>query len=160
MERALRAEAASEVPCGECTACCTSSQFVHIDADETETLARIPNALVFPAPRSTDGTVVLGYDQHGKCPMLIDDACSIYPHRPRACRTYDCRVFVATGIDLEEDNQSAIAARARRWRFDVVDDTDRVAYDALRAAATLVRDRRDLTSTQRAVFAVRQYGKR
>ena len=25
--------------------------------------------------------------------MLVDDACSIYEHRPRACRTYDCRIF-------------------------------------------------------------------
>ena len=33
-----------------CTACCTSSQFVHIEPDETDTLAHIPAALRFPAP--------------------------------------------------------------------------------------------------------------
>ena len=27
--------------------------------------------------------------------MLAEDGCSIYAHRPRACRTYDCRVFPA-----------------------------------------------------------------
>ena len=47
-------DAASEmqVPCGACTACCTSSQFVHIEPDETETLARGPRK----AGRSTDGS--------------------------------------------------------------------------------------------------------
>jgi hypothetical protein len=25
--------------------------------------------------------------------MLVDDRCSIYEDRPRACRTYDCRIL-------------------------------------------------------------------
>ena len=70
MERALRGEQASDVPCDGCTACCTSSQFVHIGPDETDTLAHIPAALLFPAPRLPDGHVLLGYDEHGHCPML------------------------------------------------------------------------------------------
>ena len=39
MRAALRGERASAVPCGECTACCTSSQFVHIGPEECDTLA-------------------------------------------------------------------------------------------------------------------------
>lgn len=93
MGRALRGEAASEVPCDGCTACCRSSQFVHIEPDETDTLARIPEELLFPASRLPAGNKLMGYDEHGRCPMLVDDRCSIYEHRPRACRTYDCRVF-------------------------------------------------------------------
>jgi Fe-S-cluster containining protein len=34
--------------------------------------------------------------------MLIDNRCSIYPHRPRTCGTYDCRVFPAAGLDNDE----------------------------------------------------------
>jgi Fe-S-cluster containining protein len=117
------------VPCGACTACCTSSQFVHIAPDETDTLARVPPALRFPAPGLPKGHVVLGYDEHGCCPMLVDGACSIYEHRPRTCRVYDCRVFAATGVT--PDGQPAIAARVVRWRFDV-DDAAR--WDAVRAA--------------------------
>jgi hypothetical protein len=98
MQRALRSERGSEVPCGGCTACCTSSPFVHIGPDEVETLARIPSELLFPAPRMPVGHVLLGYDDHGRCPMLTDDRCSIYENRPRTCRTYDCRVFPATGL--------------------------------------------------------------
>ena len=97
MLAALRGESDADVPCNGCTACCTSSQFVHIMSDETDTLAHIPPELVFRAPGLPIGNVVLGHDENGHCPMLIDGACSIYEHRPRACRTYDCRIFAATG---------------------------------------------------------------
>ena len=127
-------DAASEmqVPCGACTACCTSSQFVHIEPDETETLARMPAALRFPAPGLPKGHVVLGYDERGHCPMLVDGACSIYEHRPRTCRTYDCRVFAVTGV--EPEGQPAIAARVREWRFEI-DDREAVGRAARRGAA-------------------------
>lgn len=91
------------MPCGDCTACCTSSQFIHIAPDETETLGHIPDELLFDAPGFPAGHVVLGYDENGHCPMLVDGACSIYAHRPRTCRTYDCRIFPATGIDLGDE---------------------------------------------------------
>ena len=152
MERALRGEADADVPCGGCTACCTSSQFVHIGPEETATLARIPAALRFPAPGLPKGHVVLGYDQRGHCPMLVDGACSIYEDRPRTCRTYDCRVFAAAGIDADKP---AIAERVRRWRFDVATDADHTLLDAVRAAAAFV-DERD--ATQRAVRAVERHG--
>ena len=105
MQRALRGEQDSDVPCDGCTACCTSSQFVHIGPDETETLAHIPAELLFPAPRLPAGNVLLGYDENGHCPMLIDGECSIYEHRPRTCRTYDCRVFPAAGVELDDDDK-------------------------------------------------------
>jgi hypothetical protein len=151
MQRALRGEADARVPCDGCTACCTSSQFVHIDPDETETLARIPAALRFPAPGLPKGHVVLGYDERGHCPMLVDGACSIYAHRPRTCRTYDCRVFAAAGIDADKP---AIAQRARRWQFDVSTEADRVLGDALRAAAAFGSEG---DATRRAVRAVEQH---
>src|SRR5690349_2465179 len=99
MQRALRGETDADVPCAGCTACCRSSQFVHIGPDETDTLAHIPRELLFPAPRQPEGNVVLGYDANGCCPMLTEAGCSIYEHRPRACRMYDCRVFAAAGVD-------------------------------------------------------------
>ena len=57
MRAALRGERDSDVPCNGCTACCTSSQFVHIGPDETDTLAHIPAELLFPAPRLPRGHV-------------------------------------------------------------------------------------------------------
>jgi len=139
MVAAIAGERGSDVPCGECTACCTSSQFVHIGPDEADTLAHIDPRLLFPAPLLPAGHVVMGYDERGRCPMLIDDVCSIYEHRPRTCRTYDCRVFPAAGI--EPDDKPLIADRARRWEFVYADDDARALHDAVRAAGQMVRDR-------------------
>jgi Fe-S-cluster containining protein len=137
------------VPCGACTACCTSSQFVHIEPDERETLARIPVGLRFPAPGLPEGHVVLGYDEHGQCPMLVDGACSIYEHRPRTCRTYDCRVFAATGVEPDA-SQPDVAARVHEWRFDV---DDQASWNAVRAAVPI--DGRPLVRALHALSASR-----
>jgi uncharacterized protein len=158
MRAALRGEQESDVPCGTCTACCTSSQFVHIAPDETDTLAHIPRELLFPAPRAPRGHVVMGYDERGHCPMLADGGCSIYAHRPRTCRTYDCRVFAATGVevDADDDTKVAIGLRSRRWRFSFRTGEDRAAYETTRAAAASLREREDAppNATGRAVLAI------
>ena len=166
MWSALRGERGSDVPCNGCTACCTSSQFVHIGPDEAETLAHIPAELLFPAPGLPAGNVLLGYDENGHCPMLIDDKCSIYEHRPRTCRTYDCRVFPAAGVEIDDDHQLAIARRVRRWRFDFPAEVDQIEQAAVRAAARFVCDHERLlpegvaptNATEHAVLAVELHG--
>ncbi len=55
---ALLEEDGADVPCGECSACCTTSHFVHVRPEETQTLARIPRELLFPAPGLPDGNVL------------------------------------------------------------------------------------------------------
>jgi Fe-S-cluster containining protein len=160
MARALDGAADSDVPCDGCTACCTSAQFVHIEPDEHATLARISSALLFPAPGLPAGHVVMGYDERGHCPMLVDGQCSIYDARPRTCRTYDCRIFTATGIAVDDDRQHEIAARTRRWQFDYPTERDEVEQAALLAAARDVRARTDgrpaeASAAQQAVQAVR-----
>ncbi len=141
MRGALRGENGTDVPCGTCTACCTSSQFVHIEPDETETLARIPSELLFPAPGlPPGGHVLLGYDERGHCPMLIDDRCSIYSHRPRTCRTYDCRIFPAADVAVDEDDKPLIARQAQRWRFSHPTPAARTKHEAVARAARFLRE--------------------
>jgi len=160
--RALRVRADAVVPCGSCTACCTSSQFVHITPEETDTLAHIPKALRFPAPGLPKGHVLLPYDEHGRCPMLVDGACSIYEHRPRTCRTYDCRIFTATGTSPDEPTKAEIASRVDRWRFTVGTVEEQRVLDAMHAAAAYLRAHPELlreagipdNATQLAVTAV------
>lgn len=142
---ALHGERDADVACGECDACCRSSQFVHIAPDETDALAHIPAELLFPAPRAPRGHVLMGYDERGRCPMLTDHGCSIYAHRPRTCRTYDCRVFAATEVAPDADGDATkadIARRARRWRFDHPAPDDRARHDASVAAARYLVERR------------------
>lgn len=162
---ALHGERDADVPCGECDACCRSSQFVHIAPDEADALAHIPAELLFPAPRAPRGHVLMGYDARGRCPMLTDTGCSIYAHRPRTCRTYDCRVFAATDVSPDDDGDATkadIARRARRWRFEHPAADDRARHDASITAARYLVDRRDAlpegivppVPTQLAVLAV------
>jgi Fe-S-cluster containining protein len=154
--RAIDGDQDSEVACGTCVACCASSQFVHIGPDETATLARIPRRLLFPAPLMPEGHVLLPHDARGHCPMLVGGRCSIYEDRPRTCRTYDCRVFAATGI---EPDDGLIAERAARWRFTYASDAERGRHEALRTTAVAIRERTDgVNATERAVRALEAAG--
>jgi len=134
---------------------------VHIDPDETEALAHIPSELLFAAPGTPIGYFLLGYDERGRCPMLTDGRCSIYKHRPRTCRTYDCRVFPATGLKIEGHDKALNAEQTRRWRFDYPGELDRNERDAVRAAAEFLQHEEVLpegtsatSATQLAVLAV------
>ena len=158
-------DSGADVPCGECNACCRSSYFIHIRPEETETLSRIPGELLFPAPGLPKDTVLLGYDEKGRCPMLIDGKCSIYEHRPLTCRSYDCRVFSAAGIAPGEDDKALIAERVRRWKFSYLTESERKQHSAVQAAATFLRERAECfpagvvprNSTQVAIFAIKVY---
>jgi Fe-S-cluster containining protein len=162
IQGAIRGEHGSNVPCGNCTACCTSSQFIYIEPGETETLAHIPAELLFPAPRMPKGHVLLGYDERGHCPMLVDNKCSIYEYRPKTCRTYDCRIFPAAGVDINEEEKSLIAQHVRRWKFNFPEQSDRIQQQAVQAAATYLDEHKGLlphdvapmTSTQLAILAI------
>jgi Fe-S-cluster containining protein len=154
LRAALRGDGDTQVPCGECTACCTASQFVHVAPDEAEALAHIPRALLFPAPGAPAGYLVMGYDEQGRCPMLGPGGCTIYPHRPRTCRTYDCRVFAAAGTTPSGPAAAGIAARVASWRFDLTDDADHAELARIRAAAARIADHRDLPDIARALAAI------
>ena len=162
MRGAISGENSSDVPCDGCTACCTSAQFIHIGPEEADALGHIPAELLFPAPRLPRGHVLMGYDERGHCPMLIDNRCSIYEHRPRTCRTYDCRIFPAAGLDPGDD-KAEIAARARRWQFSFETGAGRAELEAVRAAARFLTDHLDVlpgggvaaaSTTQLAVAAI------
>lgn len=113
--RALTGDADMDVPCGDCVACCTSSQFVLVEPTDEAARSAIPAELLVRAPGLPDGHLLLGFDRRGHCPMLVDGACSIYQARPRTCRTYDCRVFTASGV--RPDDQPDIAAAAARFEL-------------------------------------------
>ncbi len=138
LQGALRSERSSEVACGDCTACCTSGQFIHVAPDETDALAHIPSKLLFRAPGLPIGHMLMGYDTNGHCPMFKDGKCSIYQHRPRTCRTYDCRIFPATGIELDDADKPAIARQARRWKFNFPTENDLVLHSAVSAAGSFL----------------------
>jgi Fe-S-cluster containining protein len=155
----------ADVPCGDCIACCTSSYFIHIGSGESRALGRIPKELLFPAPGLPKGNVLMGYDEQGRCPMLVDGKCSIYEDRPQTCRDYDCRVFTAAGIKAGESDKELIDRRVSQWRFSYPGAGDRREHAAVKAAAKFLREHADSlpdelvphTPSQLAILAIKVY---
>jgi Fe-S-cluster containining protein len=133
----------SDVPCGSCTACCSSSYFIHIAPDETETLEKIGPDAVMQASGMPRGHRLMGHDAEGLCPQMNHGRCAVYAHRPRTCRAYDCRVFAAAGI-LESQDKPLINERVARWKFDYPTDRDQREHDAVRDAARFILDHANL----------------
>lgn len=162
---ARRSGAGVDVACGECRGCCTSSYFIHIAPDETGTLARIPQDLLFTAPGLPKGHKLMGYTDKGHCPMFKDNACSIYADRPRTCRAYDCRVFAATGFS-EGADKPAIAKQGERWRFGFDSPEDETLFAAVQAASRFLREHAarfpagfiPSNAPQQAMLAIRVHG--
>jgi Fe-S-cluster containining protein len=138
----LLSDVGSDVPCGDCVGCCTSSYFIPIRTKDTAALANIPVHLLVTAPGQPAGHKMLGYLSDGACPMLSAGKCSIYEHRPQTCRDYDCRIFAAAGIDAGGEDKSVINHRVRAWRFTYPSEADRRMHDAVKAAATFIREHR------------------
>jgi hypothetical protein len=143
LERTLAALASgggTDVACGECTACCTSSYFIHVEPDETGTIASVDRRLLVPAPGLPANHLLLGYDAQGRCPALGTAGCSIYGQRPRTCRAYDCRVFAAAGIPAGGADKARITRQSRRWRFAYPLKRDREEHAAVQAAARFLQE--------------------
>jgi Fe-S-cluster containining protein len=118
--------------------------FIHIKPEEARTIQRIPRALLFPAPGLPKGHLLLGYTSKGECPMLINGNCSIYEDRPLTCRDYDCRVFAATGIQIDSLTQPEIADRVKAWVFEYESEESREEQRLLKEAAAFLQANSDL----------------
>ena len=118
--------------------------FIHIKPEETQSIERIPRALLFPAPGLPKGHVLMGYNDKGHCPMLFDNECSIYEYRPQTCRDYDCRVFAATGVAVDQQTQPEIAHRVKEWVFHYESEESREEHRIVKEAAAFLKQNRDL----------------
>jgi len=166
--RAMRAALAGgpgmDVACGECVGCCTSSYYIKVRAHESDALRHIPPAQLAPAP-DEPGTRLMGFDAAGHCPMFGAGGCSIYPHRPETCRTYDCRIFTAAGMEAGP-GRTMINERIARWCFEFADEDQRREQRAVQAAARFLRQHPvrfpgghiPARPSEIAVLAVKSYG--
>ncbi|MEN6389554.1 MAG: YkgJ family cysteine cluster protein, partial [Syntrophomonas sp.] len=163
--QALLQDQGMEVPCGGCQACCQASYFIHIRPQEKETLSRIDKKLLFPAPGLPRGNRLLGYFENGQCPLLVNDRCSIYEHRSKTCRAYDCRIFAASGIDAGDDDKVLVNERVRRWKFSYQGQAGLDQHAAIKKAARFIRESAECfpegkvphDSSQLAILAIKVY---
>jgi uncharacterized protein len=150
-----------DVPCGTCAACCESGYLIPIHPDETDVRAHVPDDRLRRSADPDDDTVYIAHGDDGRCAMHVG-GCTIYAHRPRACRAFDCRVLAATGIAI--DDSVGVARQAARWRFALQTDDDherqRAVLAAVAALAEADPDGESLRSPmRRAVVAVAGHGR-
>ena len=139
--KALALGLGTDVDCGDCVACCSSSYFIHVKPEEAKALGAEAQTAMVPAPGMPKGHKVLAYDKRGVCPMLKPSGCSVYAKRPQTCRSYDCRIFAAAGIAAGGHDKAGINARVERWVFAYPTDRDREEHAAVRAATAFIRDK-------------------
>jgi Fe-S-cluster containining protein len=78
------------VPCNGCSACCRGHAIPVGPAEDTTQLS--------VTPPNANGGRYLQRTADGACVHLGPAGCSVYPHRPQACRRFDCRLAAAFGI--------------------------------------------------------------
>jgi hypothetical protein len=138
MRAALAGGAGMQVACGQCRGCCTSSYYIKVRSTEVDALQHIPAERLVDPPGAAPGTRLMGFDAQGHCVMYRDGNCTIYPHRPDTCRTYDCRIFTAAGMDAGP-GRDVINERVASWRFEFRDEAARREQRAVQAAAAFLR---------------------
>jgi Putative zinc- or iron-chelating domain len=88
-DRSELAALTSTVNCRSCRACC-------VDFVDTPLLPADSGDGLDTEIR--DGTRFLRKKANGECIHLQDGGCSVYEHRPSACRVFDCRDFAVSGL--------------------------------------------------------------
>jgi Fe-S-cluster containining protein len=137
MRAALRGDMGMDVACGTCVGCCTSSYFIKVRPHETRAIEAIGRENLLPAP-GPRGEWLMGFDERGHCAMYGAQGCKVYRDRPDTCRTYDCRVFTATGTNAG-DERVVINERIASWRFTYPTELDVAEQRAVTAAANFIR---------------------
>lgn len=141
LRASLHGDAGMDVPCGDCTGCCTSGYSIQLRRSDVAARALVPAELVIEAPGFAPGDLTVAARDDGTCPMLRAGRCSIYAQRPQTCLDYDCRIFAAAGLDAGGGDKAVINARVRAWRFGYEGEAERRAHEAVRAAACFIRER-------------------
>ena len=139
---ALRGEAGSDVPCGDCVGCCISSYYIPLRPRDVAVLEQVPTAYLTKSRDQPESHWLMGYRTNGHCPMFDGRGCKVYATRPQTCRDYDCRVFAAAGIDAGNSDKETINRRVRAWAFDYATEVERDSHAAVRRAAAFIRDNR------------------
>lgn len=114
--------ASNDVACKSCTQCCYWPR-VDVDPEQEEPehlrhLTIIQGAKGWYIPKRADGG----------CIHLGPKGCTVYEHRPRACRKFDCRIFglIDAAAPIGNNHYGPV------WRFRYETDADTIIRIAAR----------------------------
>ena len=139
MRRVLRGQAEADVPCGTCVGCCVSRYYIRIRRQDRAAVAGIAASYLLTPAGITPGDALMGWRHDGTCPALVERRCTIYSQRPLTCRDYDCRVFVAAGLEAGNDDKQVINERVHAWRFTYATGDARRRHESVLAAARFIK---------------------
>ncbi|MEA3290809.1 MAG: YkgJ family cysteine cluster protein [Pseudomonadota bacterium] len=145
--KAMRDGTGTNVPCGDCTACCRSNEYIVLQADE---VAQFDNVVTNP-----DGEPSIETLPDGRCPYLDNEGCSVYATRPRNCRDFDCRAMLFCRA-LPTD-RPLIAEALNQWAPGYKTAEDHITGLALRMAARDLHGRGYAVDKAAALAALRTY---
>ncbi len=135
MRAVLRNAAEADVPCAGCVGCCVSGYVIPLRPRDQVALEKVPDRNLQLRPGI--GARILPRED-GTCPMQQCGRCSIYADRPQTCRDYDCRIYVAAGLE-PDGHRPVILERVREWRFEFADEAARERAAAVQRAAQFIR---------------------
>lgn len=136
MRAALRGNGGMQVPCGDCVGCCTSGYSILLRPHDAA-LDVVPVRFLSRVPGMTYPHAKMNPLPNGHCPMFENCKCSIYTSRPQTCLDYDCRVFVAAGIQASP-TRPVINQRIREWQFCYTSDDERATHRTIQLAAAFI----------------------
>jgi Fe-S-cluster containining protein len=137
------------VPCNGCTACC------HHGRVDVVTALEAPEHLAHLDLEPDDlGDMKLRRKEDGSCIHLGEQGCTVYEHRPLACRVYDCRYTSFIGINLSH-NGGAIAEPL--WVFDIETREDQIIAAAREWLVRCVNAMPGLAFVERAQWLAENY---
>lgn len=120
--------ASSRTPCNGCRECCW---YFKVEVDPLKENPSDLRRLDLVQDLSGSG-LVLRKNEDGSCVHLGEQGCTVYAHRPKACRVYDCRISAVVGLVESYDN----GHRAPVWYFKPKSDEESAVFHILATEVT------------------------
>lgn len=117
--------------CGGCTACCHQ----RVEIFDTESPVNLKHLDVISDPDGPPGARKLRQNDDSSCVHLGEHGCTVYEHRPKACRAYDCRLYAFYGFRIDHEH----GGPEPRWRFGTDTKEDKIICASMELLAQTYR---------------------
>ena len=101
----------TDVPCGTCTACCSSKQNLPLYPSQGDVVESYQVQVAIDA--AGNSAFSLAQTPSGACVYLGASGCTIYQRRPFLCRSFDCRKHYLILPRQDRDNLVRLGLSSR-----------------------------------------------
>ena len=103
-------ESLTDLLCTRCGLCCNGTLFADVELGQAE-VARLENLGLEPEEHGSRAGLL-----SQPCPALKGTRCSIYAHRPKCCRTFECQLLLDArqgAVTVSHAQEQIIEAQSR-----------------------------------------------